>query len=111
MNRIGFQTWDVPSLSYPQEAGRAAVSVCYNDQQRHRLRSAFQYNMPNQTKSNRFRTGVSLEPEVTVYLDDLAHRMGMSRSWVLNTIVHEYAVLMEKKNLPPLSMRDRIIRL
>lgn len=61
--------------------------------------------------SKRFFTGVSLEPEVQHYLDDLARRMGMSRSWVLNTIVYEYAKLMENKHLPPLSSREAIIRL
>ena len=62
-------------------------------------------------KSQRFYTGVSLEPEVTVYLDDLAGRMGMNRSWVLNTIVYEYAKIMERKNLKPLESREAIIRL
>jgi len=49
--------------------------------------------------SKRFYTGVSLEPSVVEYLDDLSKRMGMSRSWVLNTIVYEYAKLVEQKNL------------
>jgi predicted transcriptional regulator len=62
-------------------------------------------------KSTRFRTGVSLEPEVTTYLDNLAHRMGMNRSWVLNTIVYEYAKFMEQKNLSPLQSREAVIRL
>ncbi len=60
---------------------------------------------------NRIYTGVTLEPPVAAYLDDLADRMRMNRSWVLNTIVHEYAAFMEKKNLTPLSSRERIIRL
>ena len=62
-------------------------------------------------KSKRFRTGVSLEPAVTTYLDNLSHRMGMNRSWVLNTIVHEYAKFMEQKNLSPLQSREAVIRL
>jgi hypothetical protein len=62
-------------------------------------------------KPSRVYTGVSLEPEVSGYLDDLARRMGMSRSWVLNTIVQEYATLMEHKNLKPLESREAIIRL
>jgi predicted transcriptional regulator len=62
-------------------------------------------------KSTRFRTGVSLEPEVTTYLDNLARRMGMNRSWVLNTIVCEYAKFMEQKNISPLQSREAIIRL
>jgi len=47
--------------------------------------------------------GVSLEPHVLAYLDDLAIRMRMNRSWVLNTIVHEYARFIEKKHLSPLA--------
>lgn len=62
-------------------------------------------------RPNRFYTGVSLEPEVSDYLNDLAKRMGMSRSWVLNTIVHEYAKLIESKDLRPLSSREAVIRL
>ena len=61
-------------------------------------------------KSSRFYTGVSLEPEVSSYLDDLAQRMGMNRSWVLNTIVYEYAKFMELRNLKPLTSREAIIR-
>ena len=62
-------------------------------------------------KKNRFYTGVSLEPEVSKYLDDLARRMRMNRSWVLNTIVHEYAQFIENKNLTPLESREAVIRL
>lgn len=62
-------------------------------------------------RSRRVYTGVSLEPNVSTYLDDLARRMGMNRSWVLNTIVHEYAALMEKKQLKPLASREETIRL
>ncbi len=62
-------------------------------------------------KTTRFYTGVSLEPEVSDYLNDLAARMRVNRSWVLNTIVYEYAKLMEHKNLSPLSSREKIIRL
>jgi predicted transcriptional regulator len=62
-------------------------------------------------KQQRFYTGVSLQPEISAYLDDLALRMGTSRSWVLNTIVYEYAKFMEHKNLKPLASREAIIRL
>lgn len=62
-------------------------------------------------KKNRVYTGVSLEPQVTDYLNDLAQRMGMSRSWVLNTIVQEYARFIEDKNITPLSSREASIRL
>ena len=54
-----------------------------------------------QGKSNRFYTGVSLEPEVNEYLKNLATRMGMSHSWVLNTIVYEYARFVEHRNIIP----------
>jgi len=37
--------------------------------------------------------------------------MRMSRSWVLNTIVHEYAQFIEHKNIAPLASREAIIRL
>ena len=67
--------------------------------------------MSNTHRPNRFRTGVSLDPEISAYLDDLALRMGTSRSWVLNTIVYEYAKFMEHKNLKPLPSRESIIRL
>ena len=62
-------------------------------------------------KKNRIYTGVSLEPQVTEYLNDLARRMGMSRSWVLNTIVQEYAHYIEEKNIQPLASREAAIRL
>ena len=67
--------------------------------------------MPSTTRKTRIYTGVSLEPEVSAYLDDLAQRMRMSRSWVLNTIVHEYAQFIEHKNIAPLASREDIIRL
>jgi len=67
--------------------------------------------MPIIRKANRFYTGITLDTEVLKYLDDLADRMHMSRSWVLNTIVHEYAHFIERKNLVPLQSREKIIRL
>ena len=62
-------------------------------------------------RTNRQYTGVSLEPEIMQYLNELSERMGMSRSWVLNTIVFEYAKLIEKKNLKPLQSREAVIRM
>ena len=67
--------------------------------------------MSTSKNSTRFRTGVSLDPEISGYLDDLARRMGTNRSWVLNTIVYEYAKFMEHQNLKPLQSREAIIRL
>ena len=65
-------------------------------------------NFMTQHKSNRFYTGVSLEPEVSDYLNDLARRMGMNRSWVLNTIVYEYAKIVEMKQITPLISRMQL---
>jgi hypothetical protein len=56
-------------------------------------------------RSTHVIAGVSLEKQVMAYLNDLALRMGMSRSWVLNTIVYEYAKIVEQKNLTPLVSR------
>ena len=67
--------------------------------------------MSQPRKKSRFYTGVSLEPEVSLYLDDLADRMRMNRSWVLNTIVHEYAKFIEQRNLSPLQSREAVIRI
>jgi predicted transcriptional regulator len=67
--------------------------------------------MSKPIQKSRHYAGVSFEPEVSAYLDDLAGRMRMSRSWVLNTIVHEYAQFIERKNLTPLESRETIIRL
>jgi hypothetical protein len=61
-------------------------------------------------KPNNFYTGVSLEFPVVEYLDDLSNRMGMSRSWVLNTIVYEYAKLIENKRLMPQRSIEATIR-
>ena len=63
--------------------------------------------MPQRTK--RVYTGVSLEPAVADYLNDLSVRMGMHRSWVLNTIVYEYAKLIENKKLMPVRSIEAVI--
>ena len=60
--------------------------------------------------SKRVIAGVSLERHIMVYLDDLANRMGMSRSWVLNTIVYEYAKFIENHELSPLMTRLYALR-
>jgi hypothetical protein len=53
------------------------------------------------TQRKNIYTGVSLEPAVAEYLADLSKRMRMNRSWVLNTIVYEYAKMMEDKEIAP----------
>lgn len=40
-------------------------------------------------------TGISLEPVVTDYLDRLATQMRANRSFVVNSIVQEYARIVE----------------
>lgn len=40
-------------------------------------------------------TGISLEPLVADYLDGLATNMRANRSFVVNSIVHEYARIVE----------------
>jgi hypothetical protein len=56
-------------------------------------------------------TSFSLEPVVAAYIGDLSERMGMNKSWVVNTIIYEYAKVIEAKNLKPLSSREAIIRI
>src|SRR5207302_1964006 len=73
----------LPKLS--TDGARVRVTLCYN------TGIASQLPMSTIHRPNRFRTGVSLDPEISAYLDDLALRMGTNRSWVLNTIVYEYA--------------------
>jgi len=53
--------------------------VCYNTSKRDRSWPAFIEPCPNENRI--FYTAVSLEPEVSAYLDDLTRRMGMNRSW------------------------------
>jgi len=64
--------------------------------------------MSSRDNIKRVIAGVSLETAVMPYLDELAARMGMSRSWVLNTIVYEYAKILDSKNLVPLAARVEV---
>ena len=50
-------------------------------------------------RHQKFYTGVSLDPEVLEYLDDLVSQTRWSRSLVLNTIIREHARLMTKKGI------------
>ena len=48
--------------------------------------------MPHRTtKPTKFYTGVSLNQEVVTYLNDIAKRMGWTRSLVIDFIVREHA--------------------
>lgn len=59
----------------------------------------------------RVYAGISFRPEVVRYLDDVAARVGMSRSWLVNTIVLEHARLVEHGgHASPLS-RETVIQL
>jgi hypothetical protein len=42
-------------------------------------------------KLEKFYTGVAFDREVAVYIDEIAERMGWSRSLVLDLIVREHA--------------------
>jgi predicted transcriptional regulator len=66
--------------------------------------------MSNQSSRTKYKTGVSLEPEVVRSLDELAAQTGLTRSWVLNTIVMEYLRLSRQADLP-LPSREAIIKL
>lgn len=59
-------------------------------------------------KKNHFITAVAFDPVVVDYVNDLAKRMRMSRSWVINTIVQEYAMFIEQKDITPLKSRTMI---
>lgn len=58
----------------------------------------------------KYKTGVSLEPEVARSLDELAARSGLNRSWVLNAIVREYLRLTPEPEVAPLLSREAIIQ-
>jgi len=62
-------------------------------------------------RKTRYLTGVSLEPDVLVYLDHLSDQIGMSRSWALNTLIRKYARYAGESALPPLAGREPIIQL
>ncbi|MDZ4779648.1 MAG: hypothetical protein SGJ19_05300 [Planctomycetia bacterium] len=66
--------------------------------------------MSHVPKRNHYVSAVAFEPSVVEYLNDLAQRMRMSRSWVINTIVQEYAMFIEQKNITPLKSRTTILR-
>ena len=58
--------------------------------------------MSHKQINRRYITGITLDPSVHAYLDDLAKRSRTSRSWMLNSIVYEYARMVENKELEPL---------
>jgi hypothetical protein len=59
--------------------------------------------MSNPTKKNRHYADVSFEKFRSTSM--ISQCVRMSLSWVLNTIVHEYARFIERKNLAPLESR------
>jgi hypothetical protein len=69
-------------------------------------------NTPNpKTKSTRAYAGISFRPEVLAYLDAVAQKSGMNRSWLVNTIVLEHARLAEAGKLPPLLPEAAVIHI
>jgi hypothetical protein len=66
---------------------------------------------PPRTK---YKTGVSLEPEVVRSLDQLAVLVGLDRSSVLNTIVRDYLRFAQQHqhvSLAPPAAKETIIRI
>jgi metal-responsive CopG/Arc/MetJ family transcriptional regulator len=59
----------------------------------------------------KYTTGVSLEPDVIQYLDQLTTRMSLNRSWVLNAIVRDYILAAGDRPLKPLAQKEAIIKL
>lgn len=65
---------------------------------------------PTKRKRN-YKTGVSLEPEIVSYLDELSSQTGLNRSWILNTIVSQHAQLARRSGVVPPLSREAIIRI
>lgn len=67
------------------------------------------------TKSARkYLTGITIEPEVREYVDALATHMRMSRSWVINALIREHSLLIQRGNQRPfqnLPTRQAVIHL
>jgi hypothetical protein len=66
---------------------------------------------PQPKRKTNYKTGVSLEPDVVDYLDELAAQTGLNRSWLLNEIVAEHARVARDRGLVPPLSRGAIIRL
>ena len=49
-------------------------------------------------------TGVSLDQDVTQYLDDLARATDRSRSWLINAIIRRHAQHVKEAKTPPIAL-------
>ena len=67
--------------------------------------------MSSTSSRKKFTTGVSLEPDVLQYLDQLTTQTSLNRSWVLNAIVREYIRLYNPGEPAPFLSREAIISL
>lgn len=67
--------------------------------------------MSNPSSRSKYKTGVSLEPEVVRSLDELASQIGLPRSWVVNTIVRQYLRLWGEYPMLPLFQREGVIEI
>ena len=67
--------------------------------------------MSSISSRKKFTTGVSLEPDVLQYLDQLTTQTSLNRSWVLNAIVREYIRLAHHGEPAPFPSREAIISL
>ncbi len=59
----------------------------------------------------KYKTGVSLEPEIARSLDELVAMSGLNRSWVLNAIVRDYLRYMPPPYRLPLASREAVIQI
>lgn len=67
--------------------------------------------MSSTSLRKKFTTGVSIEPDVLQYLDQLTTQTNLNRSWVLNAIVREYIRLAHPGDKAPFLSREAIINL
>jgi hypothetical protein len=68
-------------------------------------------SQPNNSKRPRYYTGVTLQPDVLSYVDDLARQTDTNRSWIINAIVQQYAKLAQANTSVPLMSKEAVIRL
>lgn len=62
-----------------------------------------QMNTKSPPKRN---TGVSLDHDVTQYLDNLARATDRSRSWLINAIIRRHAQQVKEEKTPPIAVPE-----
>jgi hypothetical protein len=66
-------------------------------------------NVKHEPNAVRRYAGISFRPEVLQYLDLIADQVNMDRSWVLNTIVREYAERHQNSGSTSLLSKETVI--